>query len=1052
MRVIQTKNDTIRLIFNPKGDSLCLGDFLIVRDGKDNFLGQVIEIFDDKFNLEENVANIKLIYRILEDRQVVPYDNFTPSRECEIAKIKIEEIEKCLNADKTTVPFGIFAKNNKVVNINLDFFNNNPVVFADKLDEVNIAFENIAQKLKPYKKVVAIDYTGNLNIKNAKRIKAPSEFKLPLDFDSLEYIKQKALINTPLEDGAELEDMFIELQKFVCSTEDKYIPYPRFIKVIEQQYKATPALELKLLLNRLKRYFNDGLFARSKKEFQGISKALSKEDVVIVDFSGLKLEWHREFLECTARQLKDFDCYVLLRLNENNSNPEIINNLYVNNKNLNLIPAVSYGFPKLPSVMEYTKNYILYRTLNQRKDFGFVNCAIESLNSRSFIMYGEDTMDFMFILKNYIFNEEDLNKDDDKKIYIDLNLELEEMTSAELLSSSFEIKNMRIQNSSSKNKEEAPSKRLDDEVALDDVLPARVSEKSENDTKTADDTDETENPENITQNDDNEDETAEFQDIPLVKEEKTAEYNESDEDNPEDEDAEEAEGNLPYTLEEVGVSSRDLPSDVDIVSKHLDSAVEDAARPADDTETLDDGDADVAELIEASLKNDEEYIKEIEKGSKSNPRADEDDKESGVSDAAVEAAGAASVADTKDIVIPVPEEDLDYFINPSADEESVQENKEIQDETAAASAVQTAENKEDEALNQTVPEAAQETTQDMAPIDAVQKEENSDKKADIQAEHEEITAEMIEDAVVNEEINKEFGGEDKESTVSESILLEDTAAKTAQTAESTETVPNTENTESTQYKPVENQSPSETGGKEPKENRQPAQETIQEPAQEQPGPSVQSQSVQHSDPIEQNELLQTEQAPKEVSEKEPVQKEPVIIVKEKPNLVIDDFSEPEPALENTSKELSKTAQAPADGSENTPQNNHDDGVSLHELAQKSIEARFDEVMGETKDTKAVDVKKNELKITDGVSIDLEAIKNEGAKKSTLPVFDNTEDDTPQYPEYDFQEGMKVSHEKYGEGVILKVVKYSNRCLLQIDFTQMGKRLLDPKIAKIKPLQ
>ena len=221
MRVIQTKNNTIRLIFNPKTDGLCLSDFLIVRDGEDNFLGQIIEIYDDKFNAEENVATIRLVYRILPDQQVVPYDNFTPSRECEIAKIKIEEIEKCVNIEKDTVPFGFSTKNDKIVNINLDFFNNNPVVFADKLDEVNCAFENIAQKLKSHKKVIAIDYTGNLNIKNAKRIKAIKDFKLPLDFYSLDYIWEKALGHAPLDVQTELEDTFIELKEFVNSTEDK---------------------------------------------------------------------------------------------------------------------------------------------------------------------------------------------------------------------------------------------------------------------------------------------------------------------------------------------------------------------------------------------------------------------------------------------------------------------------------------------------------------------------------------------------------------------------------------------------------------------------------------------------------------------------------------------------------------------------------------------------------------------------------------------------------------------------------------------------------------
>ena len=50
---------------------------------------------------------------------------------------------------------------------------------------------------------------------------------------------------------------------------------------------------------------------------------------------------------------------------------------------------------------------------------------------------------------------------------------------------------------------------------------------------------------------------------------------------------------------------------------------------------------------------------------------------------------------------------------------------------------------------------------------------------------------------------------------------------------------------------------------------------------------------------------------------------------------------------------------------------------------------------------------------------------------------------------DFQEGEEVVHEKYGRGKILQVVEYSNKTLLQIDFVQIGKRLLDPSVSGIK---
>ena len=601
MRVIQTKNDTIRLIFNPKTDGLCLSDFLIVRDGKDNFLAQIVEIYDDKFNQEENVAVIKLVYRILPDYQVVPYDNFTPSRECEIAKIKPEEIEKCLNIDKTTVPFGISTKNNRIVNVNLDFFNNNPVVFADKLDEVNCAFENIAQKLKSHKKVVAIDYTGNLNIKNSKRIKALEDFKLPLDYYSLDYIWEKALKKISLEAESELEDMFVELKKFVDSTEDKYIPFPRFIKVIEQQYKATPAAELKLLLTRLKRYWNEGLFSRSKKEFQTISKALQKENAVIIDFSNLKLEWHKEFLEFAVRQIRDYDSYLLLRLNENNSNPELINNLYLKNPKVTIIPSISYGFVKMPQVMEYARNYILYKTLNPRRDFGFANFQIAALNSSSFLIFGKDTMDFMFTLKNYIHDEEDLKKVEDKKIYIDLNLELEEMTSVELLEGNFDLKNVHIQNNQ--------QKRLADEVAIDDILPGYEQNHQDRQNEAKNEA------ETIT------DDTAEqeLQDVPLVDEEAQNSAEESEAETVESIETEAAEADVKdEDSEKEAIVAKDNENlDESETESEVNETLTENKQPDKEQEAKEAiPETSVAELIEASLKNDEEYIKGISKDEK----------------------------------------------------------------------------------------------------------------------------------------------------------------------------------------------------------------------------------------------------------------------------------------------------------------------------------------------------------------------------------------------------------------------------------------------------
>ena len=61
MRIIQTVNDTIRLLYNPKTEVITISDFLLVRDCDENFLAQVVDVYDDKFDQEATVAKIKLI-------------------------------------------------------------------------------------------------------------------------------------------------------------------------------------------------------------------------------------------------------------------------------------------------------------------------------------------------------------------------------------------------------------------------------------------------------------------------------------------------------------------------------------------------------------------------------------------------------------------------------------------------------------------------------------------------------------------------------------------------------------------------------------------------------------------------------------------------------------------------------------------------------------------------------------------------------------------------------------------------------------------------------
>ena len=48
-----------------------------------------------------------------------------------------------------------------------------------------------------------------------------------------------------------------------------------------------------------------------------------------------------------------------------------------------------------------------------------------------------------------------------------------------------------------------------------------------------------------------------------------------------------------------------------------------------------------------------------------------------------------------------------------------------------------------------------------------------------------------------------------------------------------------------------------------------------------------------------------------------------------------------------------------------------------------------------------------------------------------------------------EKNIVITHKKYGRGTVVKTIKYENRQLLQIEFEEAGKKLLDPKIAGIE---
>lgn len=400
MQVANTHNNCIRILFNPRIESFELFDFLIVKSDDSRYIAQIIEIYDDKFDASQNVAKIKLFYRITENNEVMPYDNFTPNKECEITKAKQNEIEAFINQDKETFILGTNAKSSSSLSIQYDFFNNNAIILADKVENANSITFNLAKKLSSQKNVVIIDSTGILELENAKIIKAAKNFKLPFNYTTIDWAFNRCLKDASLEFQAIGGEIINEIKKFARKQENGFIPFNLLTRVLIQQEKATPYPELKLLLTRLKKYQLDEIFAKTKNEKENLFKTIQKNSITIIDISEIDTYWQKAYLNYILTSIEQ-EIYVLARVVDEQFGTELINKIYNKKKNITFIPNASYNYKKLPTLMQHCKNYILMPSLYQRQDFLDANFALSNLISDGCIVFGENTDNFLYLVKDY---------------------------------------------------------------------------------------------------------------------------------------------------------------------------------------------------------------------------------------------------------------------------------------------------------------------------------------------------------------------------------------------------------------------------------------------------------------------------------------------------------------------------------------------------------------------------------------------------------------------------------------------------------------------------
>lgn len=395
MQIIEVKNNYVKIGYEASEQELVLSGFLVIKDRINSFIAQIMHL---EANSEGNFAVAKLLFNFDEQGAVTGYNGAIPSISSPVGMVYPQEILELFNA-QTPILLGELAQQKTPLKLDCEFLKEKLLVCCEKISDSRLLTENLnAQLCALGKKVLVFDLAGNLDFSKNK-LTAGKSFKLPLNSDTINFIYEKGLVDAKAETKALLQEVFLELQNYVKTIPDMFIPFETFLKVVDEQYQQLGYIELVLLKNKLLRFFEKGVFAQQKKDFAKLKASLKHPVTTIFNLSKMDEMIQREMISYAYRLIKtlDKDVFVIVNLGEN-SDKKLLKQIFTT-KNAFTTIICSYSYKYLNELKQISKNLFLFSPLQPQNYFAGYNTFLNKLNAGEFIVYGSATNHIPFIVK-----------------------------------------------------------------------------------------------------------------------------------------------------------------------------------------------------------------------------------------------------------------------------------------------------------------------------------------------------------------------------------------------------------------------------------------------------------------------------------------------------------------------------------------------------------------------------------------------------------------------------------------------------------------------------
>lgn len=395
MEIIEVKNNLVRIKFDTTLDNLILSGFVIVKDPNQSFIGQIVHL---EANPKGNFAITKLLFTFNDDGVIANYNGSIPDLKSHLEVIPTQELLSILPVNRPIV-LGEIAQQNTALKLDSSLFEDKLLILCEDEENKNNFIQNSALQLAQYgKKIIIFDLNGDLDF-TPNKIIAGEDFKLPLSYDSINFIYSE-LDNASAEAKATIQEVFLEVQNYIKTLPEGFIPFETFKEVVDEQYSELGITELLLLKNRLLKYQENGIFAQDSQEFEIIEESLAQNNIVVIDLSTTEGKIQSEFIKFVYSTIEKSEnsAHIILNVEDENSDKKLLKKIFTA-KNIYTTLISSYTYKYLKEIKQLSKNLVLFAPLQQQTDFAAYNVFLDKLNDNEFIVFGQKTQNMPLIVK-----------------------------------------------------------------------------------------------------------------------------------------------------------------------------------------------------------------------------------------------------------------------------------------------------------------------------------------------------------------------------------------------------------------------------------------------------------------------------------------------------------------------------------------------------------------------------------------------------------------------------------------------------------------------------